>query len=108
VATIPAHFKVGDFSFTLVKEAVREFEQSKYEYEFEVFKGIRFGFVSLWFSPARPTELKGKVSYELRRGVPEEQRGNFCNSIFNFLKTDCLFKTYEFVWGDLEYVGPDA
>ena len=108
MTAIPAKFRVGDYSFALVKETTREFEQSKYEYEFEVFKGTRFGYMSLWFSPARPSELKGKVSYDLRGSLPAEQRDNFFNSIFDFLKTDCLFKTYQFAFGDVEFTGPAA
>jgi hypothetical protein len=103
---IPANFKIGTFSFALVKEFVREFEQSKYEYEFEVFQGRRVGFVSLWFLPARPSELKVKISYELRANLPDDEQGSFCSSIFDFLKTDCLFKTYQIAWGDLEFAGP--
>src|SRR5690242_13157873 len=108
MAKIPAHFKVGKFTFDLVKEVVREFEQSKYEYEFEVFKGIRIGFVSLWYSPSRPSELKGKISYQLRGSLPLEERSSFSNGIFDILKVGCLFKTYQIAWGDIEFIGPDA
>src|SRR3954471_9700281 len=100
MATLPAHFEAGKFSFELVKETVREFDQSKFEYEFEVFNGTRYGFISLWFLPSRPTELKGSISYELRGKLNEAEAGTFCNAIFDFLKTDGLFKTYGFSWGN--------